>query len=322
MLVDTLDIEAKAGTGGDGVVRWLRLKYQPKAGPAGGNGGKGGDVFVRGVRNLSLLSKYTGSKTFFAKNGEHGRARSQFGKGSNDLYIDVPIGSTVTHLETGRVFTIEEEGQIEKILRGGRGGLGNEQFKSSTNRSPEQATKGEKGEQGTFRIELALTADVGLVGLPNAGKSTLLNLLTNATSSVGAYPFTTLEPHLGDFYTYVIADIPGLIEGAADGKGLGHKFLRHVSKTTMLLHLVSLADEHPYNNYVAINKELSTFDTTLVEKEQWIVLTKADLVTTEDIKNIRTEFDKTENRVFIIAENDPESIKNLADALIQKLRGE
>ena len=320
MFVDELTIKAKAGNGGDGVVRWLRLKYRPKAGPAGGNGGRGGDVYVRGVRDLSLLSKYTGTKEFKAKNGEAGRTESQHGKGSNDIYVDVPIGARVTNVETGQVFNIETENQTEKILKGGRGGLGNENFKSSTNQTPVEHTKGAEGESGTFKIELMLTADVGLIGLPNAGKSTLINLLTNSHSSIGAYPFTTTEPHLGDMFGFVIADIPGLIEGAAGGKGLGHKFLKHIQKTKMLLHLVSLESDDPIRDFEAVNKELEAFDRGLLDKVQWIVLTKSDLVSEEEAIKIQKNIDKTDNRVFIVSEKYVENIKYLQDELVKFLR--
>ncbi|MEX2340980.1 MAG: GTPase, partial [Candidatus Paceibacterota bacterium] len=180
MFVDEIHIEAKAGDGGNGVVRWRSEKFKPMSGPAGGNGGRGGDVFVRAVRDLSLLSKYTGAKVFRAEDGQTGRSLSQHGKGSEDLYIDVPVGSRVIDLERERTVELTEEGQTERILKGGQGGLGNEHFKSSVNRSPEQSTKGRPGEEGKFLIELSLVVDAGLVGLPNAGKSTLINNLTNA----------------------------------------------------------------------------------------------------------------------------------------------
>ncbi len=322
MFVDELTIKAKAGDGGDGVVRWLRLKYRPKAGPAGGNGGKGGDVFVRGVRDLSLLAKYTGAKVFRADDGEHGRSLSQYGKGSKDLYIDVPIGSVVTNLSTQHQYFIDEEGQSEMILRGGQGGLGNEHFKSSTNRSPEERTKGRAGEQADFTIEVRLSADVGLIGLPNAGKSTLLNNLTNATSAVGAYPFTTVEPHLGDMFGFILADIPGLIEGAAGGKGLGHKFLRHIQKTKMLLHLVSLENEDPIAAYEAVRNELTSFDEGLQEKTEWIILTKSDLIGEEEVAKVTKNIDKYNKRVFVVSEKNVEKIKFLKDELVKYLRSE
>ncbi len=322
MFVDELEITAKAGDGGQGVVRWRQEKYRPKAGPAGGNGGNGGDVYVRGVQDMNRLAKYTGNNHFAAELGENGTNQSQHGSGGVDFFIDVPIGSKVTDLERERVYEVERVGEEIKILRGGRGGLGNEHFKSSTNQSPVESTKGSPGEGGNFLVEVSLGVDVGLIGFPNAGKSTLLNNLTNATSAIGAYPFTTLEPHLGSFYGRTIADIPGLIEGAATGKGLGHKFLRHVSRTKMLLHLISLEDENVENAYSTIRNELSTFGNGLAEKEEWIVLTKSDLVDKAYIEDRVKSLALFKNRVFVISETDPDSIKELRDSLVQRLSEE
>lgn len=319
MFVDELEIYAKAGDGGDGVVRWLHAKFVAKGGPAGGNGGNGGDVYVRAVRDLSILSKYTGAKKFIAPNGESGKDKSRYGKASNDLYIDVPIGSIITDVARERVYELFEEGATHKILRGGGGGLGNEHFKSSTNRTPLESTPGKKGEDGTFKIELSLVVDVGLIGLPNAGKSTLLNAFTNATSPVGAYAFTTVEPHLGALFGYVLADIPGLIEGAAEGKGLGHKFLRHVTRTKMLLHLVSLEHEDPVSEYFAIRNELGKYDKSLLSKEEWIIFTKKDLADQSKIDAVLKGIDIHENRVFIISVLSEEGVKELRDELVKKL---
>lgn len=320
MFVDEIHITAKAGDGGKGVVRWRSEKFKPMSGPAGGNGGRGGDVFVRAVRDLSLLSKYTGSKAFKAEEGQSGRSLSQHGKGSSDLYIDVPVGSKVTDLDRERTIELTEEGQVERILKGGQGGLGNEHFKSSVNRSPEQSTEGRPGEEGRFLIELSLVVDAGLIGVPNAGKSTLINSLTNAGSAIGSYPFTTLEPHLGDFYGYVLADIPGLIEGASKGKGLGHKFLKHVTRTKMLLHLVSLEEKDPLNTYYTILKELSDYDKSLTKKEEWIIFTKKDLISSDKVEGIVKAIDTNKKRVFVISNLTGEGVKELQDALVLRLR--
>jgi len=320
MFVDELTIYAKAGDGGNGVVRWRHEKFKPMAGPSGGDGGAGGDVFVRAVKDLNRLSKYTGNKNFIAEVGEAGLGQSKAGKNGNDLYIDVPVGSRITDVSRQRSFELTTVGETERILKGGNGGLGNEYFKSSVNRSPVESTQGKKGEAGDFLIEVSLVVDVGLIGQPNAGKSTLLNHLTNANSRIGAYPFTTLEPHLGDFYGFIIADIPGLIEGAADGKGLGHKFLRHVSRTKMLLHLVSLEHEDPVSEYYTIREELSKYDKSLSEKDEWIILTKKDLVDNDYIESIKSVLAKTEKRVLVIGQDDPESYKKLQDELTKHLR--
>jgi len=315
MFVDELKIYAKAGDGGDGVVRWRHLKFKPMGGPAGGNGGRGGDVYLRGVRDLNILSKYTGDKKFIAESGQAGMSDSQYGKNGEDLYIDLPVGARVTDLQSNRSYEVLEVGETIKILKGGNGGIGNEQFKTSVNRSPEEHTLGKRGEGTELFIELSLIADVGLVGLPNAGKSTLLNLLTNARSQVGSYAFTTLEPHLGSFYGYTIADIPGLIEGAHKGKGLGDKFLRHVSRTKMILHLVSLDSNDPKTDFLTVKNELSNFSSELVEKDTWIILTKKDLVQQAIIDTVKKEFDKISNHVIVISENDGKTIKNLSDKL-------
>lgn len=320
MFVDELTIYAKAGDGGDGVVRWRQEKFRPKGGPSGGNGGHGGDVYVRAVKDLNYLSKYTGNKEFIAERGGNGLKNSLEGKNGDDFYIDIPVGSKVTDVDRQRVFELLTEGETERILKGGSGGLGNEHFKSSTNTTPTESTRGKKGEAGNFLIEVSLVVDVGLVGLPNAGKSTLLNNLTNAKSRIGAYPFTTLEPHLGDCYGVTIADIPGLIEGAASGKGLGHRFLKHVSRTKMLLHLVALDGEDSLSSYYTIRDELFRYSKSLSEKEEWIILTKKDVVNKELIDATVKSLAKTENRVFVVSQDDADSVKELQDSLVSHVR--
>jgi len=315
VFVDELTIYTKAGKGGNGVERWFRTRYKPQGGPAGGNGGKGGDVYVRAVKDLGLLSKYTGEKLFKAEDGVDGQGGSKHGKNGADLYIDVPVGSTVTNLKTGQTYELKEEGEVQKVLRGGAGGYGNEYFKSSTNRTPRETTPGKKGEEADMFIELSLAVDIGLVGLPNAGKSTFLNELTNAKSQIGAYPFTTLEPHLGEAHGYIIADIPGLIEGAASGKGLGHKFLKHIRRTKMLLHLVSLEEEEPLRAYGVVQNELQQFDPALLEKTEWIVLTKSDTRSMHEVENIKKQFTKKGKEVCVISAYDDASIKACWDKL-------
>jgi GTPase len=274
--VDEINIHLKAGKGGDGVVRWLNLKGKEYSGPAGGNGGKGGDVFIKAVRNSSILEKYRHKKEIHAANGEPGNDRSKTGADGEDTVIELPVGSYVRNNETGVDYELLEDGETIKILRGGAGGIGNEMFKGPINRSPEQCTPGKPGEEGDFYIELRLIADYGLIGLPNAGKSTLLNTLTNSRSKVGNYKFTTLEPHLGDMYGIVIADIPGLIEGASEGKGLGHKFLRHIQRTGTLLHCIAADSADIKADYETIRAELKAFSPDLVAKEEVILITKID----------------------------------------------
>ncbi len=321
MFVDELTIKAKAGNGGDGVVRWRREKFIPKGGPSGGNGGKGGDIYMRAVRDLSLLSKYTGSKEFKAEDGNAGEKKSKFGKDGEDIYIDVPVGATVTDQERDRVLTFLKEGEVHKILHGGRGGLGNEYFKSSTNRAPVESTKGKTGEEGVFTIELSLIVDAGFVGLPNAGKSTMLNALAHTKARIGAYPFTTTEPSLGEFYGFILADIPGLIEGASDGKGLGHKFLKHIQRTKMIIHCVSLENEDPLTTYKLIRSELKKFDPELLKKEEWVLLTKSDLVEAKTIEDVQKLFKKAKiARVAVVSGETEEGVKDFSDQLIKYLR--
>jgi GTPase len=320
MFVDEMTIHAKAGNGGTGVVRWLRERSRPLGGPAGGNGGRGGSIYFRTVRDNNILARYTGSKEFKAGNGEAGLSRSKHGKDGADLYIDVPVGSVITNLENGRTFELFEPDTTVKALKGGTGGLGNEHFKSSTNRTPEEHTPGRDGEEADFKIEVELVVDVGIIGEPNAGKSTLLNSITRATSRVADYPFTTLEPHLGDLFGYTLADIPGLIEGASSGKGLGHKFLRHVRRTRMLAHCVSLEEADPRAAYARVRTELGHFDTGILDKEEWVILTKADAVRAEEADAAAELFKKEGRTVYVISKDDDASLKRLADDLVRHLR--
>lgn len=321
-LVDELTITAHAGRGGDGVVRWLHLKGKEFSGPAGGNGGRGGDVYIRGVRDIALLAKYTGAKHFQAQSGEHGGSKSMHGKNGEDLVIDLPVGSVVTNLATRERFDVIEEGAQILILKGGRGGLGNEYFKSSVNRKPEESTPGVLGESGTFHIELRLVADAGLVGLPNAGKSSLLNALTNARSKVGAYAFTTLDPSLGALYEFVLADIPGLIEGASAGRGLGHKFLRHVARTRVLIHCLSLEEgtETLMERYLTVRRELAEWGEELAAKRELVVLTKTDTVSSDEWAAALTLFQGAHIDAAAVSVLDDGSVKRLRDRIVSMLR--
>ncbi len=319
--VDELTIEARAGRGGDGVVRWLHLKGKEMSGPAGGNGGNGGDVYIRGVRDINLLSRYRGEKKFCAGDGDAGGSLNKMGKAGDELVIDLPIGSIVSNQNTGEDFELTREDERILVLKGGRGGAGNAVFKSSVNRSPEQSTPGGRGEEAQLRIELRLIADAGLVGLPNAGKSSLLNALTRADAKVGSYAFTTLDPNLGALYGFVLADIPGLIEGASDGKGLGFKFLRHISRTKLLIHCVSLESEDPWRDYQVVRTELDTFENGILRgKPEMVVLTKSDVTDAEEIKKTISIFKKHHRAPELVTILDDESVKLFSDRVISKLR--
>lgn len=323
MFIDEIKIYAKAGDGGDGVVRWLHLKGKEFSGPAGGNGGNGGDVFVRAIRDLNVLQNYQHKKDFLAENGGIGMKDSKFGKNGEPLFIDLPIGSVITNFSTQKKIQLLKEGEEQLILKGGKGGLGNESFKSSRNTTPLEWTAGTVGEQADFFIELEIIADAGLIGFPNVGKSTLLNELTHARAKVKNYPFTTLEPNLGVFYGFILADIPGLIEGASQGKGLGHKFLRHIKRTKMLIHCLSLETENSpeemIKKYQVIREELKQYHEELIKKPEIIILTKSDMVPESELKNILTKLKKVNPEIIVTSAYDDKTLKTLSDFLIKQL---
>ncbi|MDE0243574.1 MAG: GTPase ObgE [Candidatus Kaiserbacteria bacterium] len=277
MLVDERTLTLSGGRGGDGSVHWLRRKYVPKGGPDGGNGGRGGDVYVQTVRDIFALGRYAERKVMQAENGTDGSGNLQSGKNGSDLVVSVPIGSIVTNTVTRETFELLEEGEKVLVASGGAGGLGNAHFKSSRNTTPMTATSGQEPQSYTFFIELNMIAEAGIIGLPNAGKSSFLNALTNARAGVGAYPFTTLDPNLGVYNGYTLADIPGIIEHASEGKGLGHSFLKHISRTKVLVHLVS-AEEDVAGAYQTVRGELSAYRRDLGKKEEMVVLSKTDTV--------------------------------------------
>ena len=319
--IDELKIYAKAGTGGGGVVRWRHEKGKEFGGPSGGNGGHGGNVYAVAVRDVHLLSKYNAQKKFLAENGEDGGKDSLHGADGKDLDIALPVGSIITDLKTEKKISLQKDGERVLLLKGGAGGRGNESFKSSINQSPQDATPGGEGAGAEFFIEVELIADIGLIGFPNAGKTSLLNVLTRAGGKVGAYPFTTLEPNLGEFQGYIISDIPGLVEGASGGKGLGHKFLRHVRRTKILVHLVSLENDNPVEAYETVRRELARYDPVLSEKKEIILLTKTDTITDPaSIKRVVEEMKKKTESVYTVSIYDDEAIKALQSVLLEEVR--
>ena len=286
--IDEAKIEVIAGNGGNGVASFNREKFRPFGGPDGGDGGKGGIIWAIADNNVNTLIDYHYTKMFRAKNGENGRGSDCYGKGADDIVLRMPVGTIITDRETGQVIAdLVEHGQKQLLARGGEGGWGNIHFKSSTNRAPRQKTDGKPGERLELQLELKVLADVGLLGMPNAGKSTLISAVSNARPKIADYPFTTLQPNLGVVRighekSFVIADIPGLIEGAAEGAGLGHQFLRHLQRTRLLLHLIDLSpfDEtaDPVAQARALIAELEKYDPELARKPRWLVLNKLDLV--------------------------------------------
>jgi GTP-binding protein len=318
--IDEIEFHAKAGNGGGGVVRWRHEKGKEFSGPGGGNGGPGGDVYVRAVRDTNVLARYKATKIFQARNGDAGQNFGMQGKAGDDCYIELPIGSIIKNLTTGRTIELFNDGEEQKILHGGRGGLGNEYFKASTNIRPEQSTGGMDGEEADFKVELNLIADAGLVGLPNAGKSSLLNALTEAKAKVGNYQFTTLDPNLGALKGgFILADLPGLIEGAASGKGLGHKFLKHIKRTKMILHLISLENTDVVGVYKAIRAELEQYGNGLDKKDEVIILTKTDIVNKETIDTARKDLSEFNPNILEVSIIDDQAIKNIADYLTKTL---
>ncbi|MDD5329537.1 MAG: GTPase ObgE [Sulfuricella sp.] len=330
--IDEAKIQVHAGDGGNGVASFRREKYIAFGGPNGGDGGRGGSIYVVADRNINTLVDYRFARTHRAQRGENGQGSDCYGKGGEDLVLRVPVGTVITDLNTSEILAdLARDGEKALIAKGGKGGLGNLHFKSSTNRAPRQFTHGELGEERELKLELKVLADVGLLGMPNAGKSTFIRAVSAARPKVADYPFTTLHPNLGVVRvdhdrSFVIADIPGLIEGAAEGAGLGHQFLRHLARTSVLLHLVDIApfDEatDPVAEARAIVAELKKYDESLYQKPRWLVLNKMDMLPEDERDQRRQQFIEEfgwEGKCFIISALSGEGCKEVTYAIMEFL---
>lgn len=323
--VDEAKFFVKAGDGGNGCVSFRREKYVPKGGPDGGDGGRGGSVIIKATPKLHSLIDFRYKSHFKAERGTHGVGKDCYGAKGSDCIVEVPIGSIIKDDQTDEVLAdLSEDGDVFIAAKGGDGGMGNSHFASGANRTPRFATKGIPGEEGWLRIELKLIADVGLIGLPNAGKSTLLSKMSGANPKIASYPFTTLEPQLGVlhhsyFEPCIIADIPGLIEGAHEGLGLGHKFLKHVERTTILLHVVDCSDDNYKENFKIIENELISYKEELADRTHFIILNKIDLVDPEMVQEILQEFAPSGLKVLSISAETEQGIKELKDILLETL---
>ncbi len=313
MLIDEVKISVAAGNGGRGAVAFN--KNLMSLGPAGGSGGSGGSIYCEGVADLGALRYFRYKKDLAAGKGQDGRPQFTDGKDGEDLILKVPVGTAIHNLETGQDQEVTAIGERAIVAKGGHGGKGNFLFRSSRNTSPKRFQEGLPGEKFNLRLELKLIADVGLIGVPNSGKSSLINELTNAKSKVANYPFTTLEPHLGAYYELILADIPGLIEGASAGKGLGIKFLRHIERTKILFHLVSAESADPVKDYKVIRKELSAYSKELLEKKEYVFLSKSDIVSADELKKKIATLKKLNSPVTPISIYDPDSIEKVKEIL-------
>ena len=318
--IDKAKIRVVSGAGGNGALAWRREKYVDKGGPAGGDGGDGGDVYFVASSDMSTLLDFTHKSVYKAQRGENGKNKNCHGKNGDDLYIKMPVGVVVKDLKTGKLIAdLNENNKTVLIAKGGRGGRGNARFATPQKRAPQFCEPGEPSIERELELELKLLADVGLVGMPNAGKSSLISVISAAKPKVADYPFTTLTPNLGtvrkpDGDGFVIADIPGLIEGASKGLGLGHEFLKHVQRCKLLLHMVDISLENSFDNYKKIENELKKFDKNLAKRERVIVLNKLDLVDLEHAEEIKNEFKtktKTKNDVFVISTVTHQGINEL-----------
>lgn len=316
MLTDDITIKISSGKGGDGSAAFNKTKMS--LGPVGGSGGRGGNVYAEGVSDLSRLNQFRFKKDLEAENGENGRPQFRDGKDGKDLILKVPVGTVIHNLTSKEDIEIVKVGETAIIARGGRGGKGNFLFRSARNTTPTQFQLGKNGSACTINLELKLIADVGFVGLPNIGKTSLLNALTNAKSKVANYLFTTLEPNLGAYYELILADIPGLIEGASDGKGLGIKFLKHIERTKIIFHFLSAESENPIKDYELIRNELGSYNPKLLEKPEYVFLSKSDTVSEKEITEKLSEIKKINPEAIAISLYDSKSI-NQVKSLLSKI---
>jgi GTP-binding protein len=313
MLIDDVKIEVEAGNGGKGSVAFN--KNLMSLGPAGGNGGKGGSIYFEGVSDLGALGQFRFKKQIKADNGRDGKGQFCDGPDAKDLIIKIPVGTVVCNSDTQETFEITKVGEKILVAKGGRGGRGNFQFRSAKNTTPEQFEQGKPGQAYKLAMQLKMIADVGFIGLPNVGKSSLLNELTNASAKVANYRFTTLEPNLGVYDALILADIPGLIEGASEGKGLGIKFLKHVERTKILFHLLSVESEDIISDYKTIRNELGSYNPELLEKPEHIFLSKTDMIDEKELKKIITKVKKLGKPVTTISIHDWDSLQQVKELL-------
>lgn len=326
MFIDSAKIFVKSGKGGDGIIHWRREKFIPKGGPDGGNGGRGGDVILRADKQLHTLLDFRYSKKFIAKNGNPGEGSNKEGRSAEPIVVKVPAGTLIRNAETGDLLAdMTENGQELLIAKGGRGGKGNWVFRSPTNQAPRVCTPGEQGEEFWLELELKLLADVGLVGFPNAGKSTLISAISAAKPKIADYPFTTLAPNLGMVYfqeekSFVVADIPGLIEGAHEGKGLGIQFLKHIERTKVLAYLIDCTSENIKKDFKVLQKELKEFNPDLPKKKSLIVITKLDVATEEIHRSLKKLKFPAKYPVHKVSAATNEGISNLVEAMWKMAR--
>ena len=326
MFIDYAAIEVKAGDGGNGAVSFRREKYVPKGGPAGGNGGKGGDIILEAHHNLSTLLDFRYKKNYKAKDGEPGGSSLKDGKSGDDIIIKVPVGTIIKDAVTEEIlFDLDEDKKRVVVSKGGKGGKGNSNFATPTNQTPRYAEPGRPGEEKKIILELKLLADVGLVGFPNAGKSTLISKISAAKPKIADYPFTTLEPNLGivrykEYESFTVADIPGIIEGAHEGKGLGIKFLRHIERTRILLFLIEVASSDYQKDFNTLYNELKKYSKKLVDKKIIVALSKADLLDKEELKKLeKTKIKKVKEPIIIFSSATGSGLQDLLDKIWKTL---